>query len=267
MEFVIRLRVRFYFSAVLRALSAAFCAVVLLATGCAGSPDRPTGRIYDPLRRELSPPWDTVLRETGVILVLIEDYFAELSASGPDGIERYLSPDFPRRRVWLAAKEELFRRAAPMEAQVEGIELDIIFDCFNSEPTAAPGPPVSAPARSYLLAISIGSQSLVVRLPGLHARSAASPARPGLLRGEFDRFPSGPRRFVPAGELDEAVPVTVRLDRSLSAPRARVTVDISLAAALDQNDHPGLFAYRLRESRVFVLRKEGEDWRIISRED
>ncbi len=238
--------------------------LVLLFSGCASRPPPPAaGESFIRLRRELSPPWDSIALESIRVICLLEDYRAALESGGAEDLYPLLSPDFSSRGLdrdaWLLRKEEeQFRVFGALETAVEGIRIDFTFDRLlpwlrQEAFDWIGGPRATRPLASpYRLTIGYGSEELVIRVPGEEEK----PARGGASR--LDSTSEGGER---------AVTVTAAVDSFLNYPRARLSMEITVSGELVPAAGGDGFAYRLRERRVLGLRKEEAGWRIISRED
>ena len=228
--------------------------LAMISAGCAAPITLSVRETFYRLRPELSRPWDSIVLDSIRILRLLDDYRFALEQGDRNKLFDLFSPDYSRegkgRDWWLEREEEeLFRRFGRLEVEVEEIETYFTFDRLlprlrRESFDWLAGPEASHPfPRSYLLKITMDSNSLVLKLPGEEKEAG---------------------RTNPDAEPAIPVAVTTEVDPDIPAPHARLSFNISLSGEFASPAGAGSFAYRLRERRVLVLRKEEAGWKIIS---
>ncbi len=255
-----------------RKIKTGFFWILLLAlagsAGCTGY--RGIRQTFVETGAELLSPEKQALLETLRILILLEDYRKSLEMREVETIDRFFSPRFSYYEndlVWMKAKleEELFSPFSDLQVTFFDISIDLVEkraghwmrqEDFNwlEGPAGEAFFPVP-----YLIALHSDSSDSDIEVLFETDRGDVPPP---------DRTTPGRERSRMGGRLKsrraERVKVRFISDPEVATSLGEVTCRQLLQADLVEPESPGLSTYQLQEEVIFLLEKEGGEWKIVS---
>lgn len=241
--------------------------VILLGGGGCSSP--PTFRGFFQEHRAEFPATDQgLLLETLRVIALLEDYCTALEGRDMERLLACYSPRYSHyehglewRKVRI--EESYFKPFGSLEVRFGPVTIEFVrkysgywmrqedFDWLHSPRGEG------SPARSYRITLPAGGGPVELLL-------GSSPAGKGPDRKSSPARLPGAESEEESGKEPLPVSVTSLVDTGVERPLGEVTFPLAIRGRLPAGEAAGNFSSTLRERMIFLLEKEGGEWRIIS---